>query len=90
MPSRYGRFISIDLSSGGVERFDVDPADLKLYLGGGGIGAKLFIDGNDDEALVIANGLLTGFPVPTACKTSLLFRSPLTGVLGESSVGGKF
>ncbi|MDP8257185.1 MAG: aldehyde ferredoxin oxidoreductase family protein, partial [Candidatus Alcyoniella australis] len=42
------------------------------------------------EALVIANGLLTGFPVPTACKTSLLFRSPLTGVLGESSVGGKF
>jgi len=88
MSGRYGKFVSVDLASGRIKDMQVEEEDLKRYFGGGGIGAKLFIDGGDEDAVVIANGLLTGHTVPTACKTSILFRSPLTGIFGESSVGG--
>lgn len=86
----YGKFAIVDLSTQQVRFREMPEEDLRLFFGGGGIGAKLFVDGGDDEAIVMANGLLTGFPITTACKTSFLFRSPLTGIIGESSVGGKF
>ncbi len=88
--SGFGRFLTLDLTTSETGELRVDPAEVRRYLGGGGIGAKLFVDQGDDDALVIANGLLTGLPVTTACKTSFLFRSPLTGIFGESSVGGKW
>jgi len=84
------KFVVVDLETGATDSRVVDEHDLKLFGGGGGIGAKLFIDDGDDETIVVANGLLTGFTVPAACKTSFLFRSPLTGVFGEASVGGHF
>ena len=87
---RYGKFLTLDLGTTEAGEIRVGEDDVRRFLGGGGIGAKLFIDGGDDDTLVIANGLLTGLPVTTACKTSFLFRSPLTGIFGESSVGGKW
>jgi aldehyde:ferredoxin oxidoreductase len=90
MADGYGRFLTLDLRTAAAGEFRVDDGEIRRFLGGGGIGAKLWMDRGDDDALVIANGLLTGLPVTTACKTSFLFRSPLTGILGESSVGGKW
>lgn len=86
----YGKFLVVDLAEGSSSTKLVPEQELKKYFGGGGLGAKLFFDEQDPSAIVIANGLLTGFTVPTACKTSILFHSPLTGVFGESSVGGKW
>ncbi len=86
----YGKFAIVELREQRVDFREVPEEDLKLFFGGGGIGAKLLFDSGDDDAIVMANGLLTGFPITTACKTSFLFRSPQTGVIGESSVGGKF
>ncbi len=87
MSFTYGSFYFVDLSAGNVEKKSVDESDVKTFLGGGGLGAKLFIEAGDD-AIVVANGLLTGLPATTACKTSIIFRSPLTGIFGESSFGG--
>ncbi len=84
----YGRIADVDLAEGTVAFRRLPDGDVRRFLGGGGIAAKLLIDSDDGDVIIIANGLLTGLPVPTACKTSLLFRSPLTGVLGETSVGG--
>jgi aldehyde:ferredoxin oxidoreductase len=86
----YGRFLTLDLATSESVEIQLEAEEVRRFLGGGGIGAKLFVDHGDDDALVIANGLLTGLPVTTACKTSFLFRSPLTGIFGESSVGGKW
>jgi len=86
----YGRFIRVNLADGRTEELRVSERELRRFLGGNGIGAKLLIDEGDDEAIVVANGLLTGQTVPTACKTSFVFRSPLTGIFGETSVGGKW
>ncbi|MBN2079485.1 MAG: aldehyde ferredoxin oxidoreductase family protein [Spirochaetes bacterium] len=85
---RYGRVAEVDLGTGAVAFRRLPAGDVRRFLGGGGIAAKLLIDSEDGGVIIIANGLLTGLPVPTACKTSMLFRSPLTGVLGETSVGG--
>ncbi len=90
MSEYYGNFAWVDLDVGAVEMRRVADDELRRFYGGGGLAAKLFVDGGDDDAIVIANGLLTGYPVPTACKTSIVFRSPLTGIFGESSVGGKW
>jgi aldehyde:ferredoxin oxidoreductase len=90
MSAYYGRFAWVDLSARTSTVRQLSDDDLRRYLGGGGIAAKLFVDEDDPEAIVLANGLLTGYPAPTACKTSIVFRSPLTGIFGESSVGGKW
>ncbi|MFC1670136.1 aldehyde ferredoxin oxidoreductase family protein [Spirochaetota bacterium] len=86
----YGNYLKINLSTGAVEKYGIDTADLRRFFGGGGLAAKIFIDNGDDQALVIANGLLTGYALPTACKTSMVFKSPQTGIFGETSVGGKW
>ncbi|MDP8223854.1 MAG: aldehyde ferredoxin oxidoreductase family protein [Candidatus Lernaella stagnicola] len=90
MKAFYGTFAWIDVRRRSVEVRQIAEEDLRRFLGGGGLAAKVFLDEGDDEAIVIANGLLTGYRVPTACKTSIVFRSPLTGIFGESSVGGKW
>ena len=90
MSRRYGKFLTLDLKTSEVGEIQICEDEVRSFLGGGGIGAKLLMDRGDDDTLVVANGLLTGLPVTTACKTSFLFRSPLTGILGESSVGGKW
>jgi len=86
----FGLFAAIDLSARSVRTFRAPEEDVRRFFGGGGLAAKLFFDLDDEEAVVLANGFLTGFPAPTACKTSFVFRSPHTGIFGESSVGGKW
>lgn len=90
MTKLYGKFAVIDLNTNDTDFTFVEDNELRRFFGGGGIAAKIFIDQGDDDAIVTANGLLTGFPVPTACKTSFIFKSPLTDIFGETSVGGKW
>ncbi len=68
---------------------------LSEYLGGIGVGVKLFYENISDEEplsknqpIVISNGLLTPF-FPCATKSQAIFRSPLTGEYGESHAGGR-
>jgi aldehyde:ferredoxin oxidoreductase len=66
------------------------------YIGGSGVAAKLLEEelpaGTDPLApanpIVLAVGPLTGL-FPFASKTVAMFKSPLTGNLGESHAGGR-
>jgi len=77
--------LDIDLSSEKSERIDV--TDLfRDWIGGTGIATKLLTESPD--SIIFAIGPLSQvFPVMT--KTVALFKSPLTGNLGESYAGGK-
>lgn len=73
-----------------------DRQDLLRYIGGAGIAINLLleecpegIDPYDPEnPIIFAVGPLTGV-YPLASKTVAMFKSPLTGNLGESHAGGR-
>jgi aldehyde:ferredoxin oxidoreductase len=97
MPYAYaGRYLHIDLSTGEVTTHTIDDADVRRFLLGSGYAAKLFHDtlnselAWDDPAspLLIFNGLLSGTFAPTGCRSAWCARSPLTGIWGESNMGG--
>ncbi len=89
------RVLYIDLSKR-THRVE-DREDLfKEYLGGVGVGAKLLEENllpkedpyHPDQPIILSNGTLcTIFPVIT--KVAAMFKSPLTGELGESYAGGR-
>ena len=88
------KVLYIDLSN---KSWEVkDRPDLFPYLGGVGVGIRLLdenvlydrdpLDG--EQPVIFCVGLLSSiFPVIT--KTVCMFRSPLTGELGESYAGGR-
>ncbi len=85
----------IDLSK---KSFQIkDRTDLfERYLGGAGVAAQLLLEecppGADpygpDNPIIMAVGPLTSL-YPLASKTVAMFKSPLTGNLGESHAGGR-
>ncbi|MEM2905926.1 MAG: aldehyde ferredoxin oxidoreductase family protein [Candidatus Bathyarchaeia archaeon] len=89
------RVLHVDLSGC---RFWVEdrPELFAKHLGGSGVAARLLREecpkGADplspDNVIVLAVGPLTGL-FPMASKTVAMFKSPLTGNLGESHAGGR-
>jgi len=88
--------LKIDLSSGKIETFTV-PADFERdYLGGASLAARLLYDSFDpardaldpESPLLILNGPLTGTAGPAVGRFVVCARSPLTGLWGESNIGG--
>lgn len=94
MYKNYIKVLNINLST---EKIRIDRReDLKAYLGGVGVGIKLLEENVKPELdpldpaqpIILAIGAAsTVFPVIT--KVVALFRSPLTGELGESYAGGR-
>ena len=72
------------------------PALLHEYLGGRGLGVRLLRDRfrldpfDPDTPLIFATGPLCGTLAPTSARLSVVSRSPLTGTVFSSSVGGVF
>ena len=73
------------------------PEDLyRNYLGGRGLGVKILYDTlspnvdalSAENLLVFAIGPLTAMPVPTAGRLEVITKSPLTGTIFDSNVGG--
>ncbi len=73
------------------------PNDLyRNYLGGRGLGVKILYDTlppkvealSPENLLVFAIGPLTAMPVPTAGRLEVITKSPLTGTIFDSNVGG--
>jgi len=92
----HGRVLEVDLTSKSVAERPLDP-DLALdYLGGRGLGARILYDTIDPacdplgpgNVLVIAASPLVGTKAPTAGRGHMVFKSPLTGVIGTSNSGG--
>ena len=96
LPGWHGRILDVDLSAGRVETKPLDPALALDYLGGRGLATRLLYDAIDpagdplgpENAVVIATSPLIGTNAPTAGRGHMVFKSPLTGVIGTSNSGG--
>ena len=97
MPNVYaGKLLRIDLTTGAQHVEAIAEADVRRYLLGSGLAAKLYYEEMDpgldplDPAnpLLAFNGVLTGTFAPTASRSSWCGRSPLTGIWNEANMGG--
>jgi Aldehyde:ferredoxin oxidoreductase len=90
----YIRVLYINLSD--KKAWAAKREDLNEYLGGVGVASKLLDENlspgldalHENQPIILAIGPMTSvFPVVT--KTVAMFKSPLTGELGESYAGGR-
>jgi aldehyde:ferredoxin oxidoreductase len=93
-----GKILRIDLTDKSMAEEGLNTEELKQFIGGSGLGAKILFketDGNTDplgpeNVLIYLTGPFVGSPVPTSGRHCIVAKSPQTGIWGESDVGGKF
>ncbi len=91
-----GDIVAVDLTAGTIARRPLDDGVMAAVLLGRGLnsltllrdGAALIDPLDPANPLLFTCGLLTGTSAPTAARVHVSARSPLTGLLGSSSVGG--
>ncbi|HBT40390.1 MAG: Aldehyde ferredoxin oxidoreductase [Thermotoga sp. 50_1627] len=89
------RMLSVDLTSGKVEEKEVSEL-FRTFIGGTGVLTYLAMQEitkdldpfSEKSPIYFAIGPLNGY-FPSMSKTVAMFRSPLTGDLGESHAGGR-
>ena len=94
----HGKILEVDLSRGDIKTNPLQPEIIAGYLGGRGLATRIFFDEIDpcsdplspDNVLVIATSPLLGTKAPTACRGHMVFKSPLTGLIGSSNCGGSW
>jgi aldehyde:ferredoxin oxidoreductase len=93
-----GRILEIDLSAGNW-KFLPYPDDLQwTYLSGRGFNVQYLYNHmpadtdplGPENILLFSCGLLTGTAAPASARLHINARSPLTGLLGSSNIGGNF
>lgn len=92
------KFLRVDLTNQKVMVEDLDGDLLRKYIGGVGIEAKILYEETGPETsplspeniLMAVTGPFTGTGVPTSGRHHIVARSPLTGLFGESNVGGSW
>jgi aldehyde:ferredoxin oxidoreductase len=93
-----GKILKVDLSSGKITK---EPLDKKLahdYIGGRGINDVILYKETGPETdplgsgnvLLFGAGPLAGTPVMESSRLQVTAKSPITGILGLSNVGGEF
>lgn len=93
-----GKLLSVDLSNGSTSVQEVDEGFARAYLGGNGFAAKLLFDhlpqGLDPfdprNVLVVAVGPITDTTPSGNSRACVVSKSPLTGLLFDSTFGGRF
>ena len=90
-----GKIVNIDLASETARTIEPGIDVYKKYLGGKGL-AGFYLRSHVQEQwdspsmpLLFFTGPLVGTPAPTSGRMTIMSRSPLTGTIGDSSVGGK-
>ena len=98
MSGSLNRFLEVDLDTGRTGVRVLDPGELRSYVGGSALGARLFFETRGTEVdplspenpLFIMAGPMAGTTFPGSSRFVMCARSPLTGIWGESSSGGAF
>ncbi len=93
-----GKFLTVDLGTGAIGSQPVSDELAEKYVGGRGFVAKLLYDmlprGIDplgpENVIVFATGPATGTMIPTASRIAIGVKSPLTGTISASYMGGHF
>lgn len=92
----WGKILEINLDDQTFREKSYPEEDYKSFFGGSGLASKILYDEYDhlaaplsaENPMIFMAGLLTGTTVPTACKASVVTKSPLTGIWAEATVGG--
>ena len=91
-----GKLLWVDLTRGQVREEPLNGSYAGKFVGGSGLATRYLYDlihadtdplGHDNP-LIVMPGPLTGTRAPLCGRHTLVARSPLTGLLGESNVGG--
>ncbi len=98
MKGLFNKVISVNLGDKKHKVIETGDQLYLDYLGGRGLGVKLFTDRvhpkvdplSSDNAMVFTIGPLTGTAVSTSGRMSLVTKSPLTGTIFYSNTGGMF
>jgi aldehyde:ferredoxin oxidoreductase len=93
-----GFVLDVDLSTKSIKKVPLDEDLARNFLGGLGINTKLLFDhlkeGVDplgpENVLIFGTGPLVGTLMPTASKTDVSAKSPITGLFGATSSGYQF
>jgi len=94
----FGKLLQIDLSNKKINEINVEDDVVRNFLGAKGLGAYLLYTMLDshtdplspDNLLMFLNGPLTGTSFPTSGRTTVVTKSPLTGLFLDSHAGGFF
>jgi len=109
MHGYHGVILEVDLSSGSIDRRGIDPSDVRDFIGGRGLGMKLLWDSLPEPGidpmsaknpLLFMPGPFSGFPLPSASRTCVVTKSPITSpkeskyasasTISYSNMGGFF
>ena len=93
-----GRCLRVNLTEGKHRIEEIDPKLFKKFLGGRGLGVKIFTDEVDpqtdalspDNKLILASGPLVGTGAITGASCNVITRSSLTGTLACAKTRGHF
>lgn len=94
----FNKIVSINLTDKSQKVIEISDDLYMNYLGGRGLGVKLFTDRisptvdplSDENILVFTVGPVTGTSVSTSGRMSLVTKSPLTDTIFYSNTGGIF
>ncbi len=90
--------LSIDLSSKKIERKEIPPEHIRKFIGGRGLAAYYLLKNlkpdadplGEENIIYIMAGALSGYMVPLSGRSQIVTKSPLTGAITSSNVGGNF
>ena len=93
-----GKLLRVNLTDEKIAVEEISHEILRKFMGGVGYGAKLLYDelspGIDplgpENKIIFSTGPLTGTKAPGSGFHELCFKSPLTGIWGESKSGGEW
>ena len=91
-----GKILYVDLTRSAIHVEDLKEECAHQFIGGSGLGAKFLYEMTDERTdplgpenpLIFMTGPFTGTGVPLSGRHAVVSRSPLTGIFGESDVGG--
>lgn len=95
------KYLDINLTDKTWQVYEVSADDLKKFLGGKGLGIKIYFDRlkhrlkqvgplDPDNPLIFSNGVLLSTGAPCSARFEVVTKSPLTGLMVGSSCGGPF
>ncbi len=92
-----GKILRINLSNGKISKEEISEEFARKYLGGLGFTTRILYNEvpadvdplSEANKVIIAPGTFVGTGFPTASKTALSFKSPLTGTFGRNNVGAE-
>jgi aldehyde:ferredoxin oxidoreductase len=98
MDGFHGRLLHIDLTKGKSTWHDLEPARLRAFLGGIGLGTSLLFDYappgvepfSPANPLIFASAPLVGTGLTTTAKFAVVTKSPLTGFIADSLSSSHF